>query len=138
MADAGFHFAFPVRIPDPARHRDSAIVSEHIPVERVQSGIVDIGREYSLFKVVGNHDSGRATQAPESLLMQFRRDAGTGLEAEKPYTFAAEAERQYEQTRAAILAGLRIANHRAAAVIDLRLFTRRSLDNAACFRRLSS
>ena len=36
MADARFHLAFPVWIADAARHRDSAIVSEHIPVERVQ------------------------------------------------------------------------------------------------------
>src|SRR5271154_2409821 len=138
MTNAGFHLAFPVRIPDPARHRDSTVVSEHIPVERIQSGIVNIGREYSLFKVVGNHNSGRAPKAAECLLMQFRPDARTGLEAEKSYAFAAKAERQYEQTRASVLAGLRIANHRAAAVINLRLFARRSLDDAACFRRLSS
>ena len=138
MADAGFHLAFPVRIPDTARHRNSAIVCEHIPIERVQSGIVNIGREYTFFKVVGNHDSGRAAHPPEGLLMQFGPDAGTGLEAEKPYAFAAKAERQYEQTCAAILAGLRIADHGASAVIDLRLFTRRGLDDAARFRRLSS
>ena len=45
MADAGFHLAFPIGIPDPARHRDSTIVSEHIPIERIQSGIVNIGLE---------------------------------------------------------------------------------------------
>ena len=71
MADAGFHLAFPVRIPNPARHGDSAIMSEHIPIERIQSGIVNIGFEHTFFQVVGNHNSGRAAQSPKGLLMEF-------------------------------------------------------------------
>jgi hypothetical protein len=59
-------------------------------------------------------------------------------EAEKTHALAAEAGRQHEQTCAAVLAGLPIADHGAAAVIDLRLFTRRSFDDAARFRRLRS
>ena len=113
-------------------------MSEHIAIERIQTGIVNIGLEHTFFQVVGNHHSGRAAQSPEGLLMQFGPDASAGMEAEKPDALAAEAERQYEQTRAPVLAGLRIADHGAGAVIDLRLFTRRGLDDAAGFRRLSS
>src|ERR1019366_4443870 len=102
------------------------------------SGIVNIGREHTLFKVVGNHDFGRAAQPPKGPLMQFGPCAGARMEAEKPDALAAEAERQHEKTRAAVLAGLRIADHGAGAVIDLRLFTRRGLDDAARFRRLSA
>ena len=122
MADARLYFAFPVGIADPAGHGDSAIVSEHIPIERIQSGIVNIGSEDTFFKVVGDHHSCCAAQPPEGLLMQFGPDAGTGLEAEKPNALAAEAQRQHEQTCTAVLARLRIADHGAGAVIDLRLF----------------
>src|ERR1019366_81569 len=90
------------------------------------------------FEVVGNHHSGRATQPPEGPLMEFGPDAGAGMEAEEPDALAAEAERQYEQTCTAVLAGLRIAAQGGVAVMDLRLFTRGGLDDAARFRRLSS
>src|ERR1700692_3642436 len=70
--------------------------------------------------------------------MQFGPCAGARMEAEKPDALAAEAERQHEEACAAVLARLPIADHGASAVIDLRLFTRRGLDDAARFRRLSA
>src|SRR6266498_106523 len=138
MADAGLYLAFPVRIPDSAWHGDGAVVGQQVPIKRIQSGIVNIGLEYSFFKVVWNHDSGRAAQPPEGLLVQFGPDTGAGMEAEKPDALAAKAQRQYEETCAPVLPGLRIADHGAGAVIDLRLLTRGSFDNPARFRRLSS
>ena len=48
---------------------------------------------------------------------------------------AAVAQRQHEQPRAPVLAGVRIAHHRAGAVIDLRFFAGCGLDDRACFRR---
>ena len=54
--------------------------------------------------------------------MEFGPDAGAGMEADKPDALAAEAERQHEQACAPVLAGLRVADHGAGAVIDLRLF----------------
>src|SRR6266567_3441571 len=131
MADAGLYLALPVRIPDTARHGDGAVVGQHVPIERIQSGVVNIGLEYSFFQVVGNHDSGRATQPPEGLLVQFSPDARAGLEAEKPDALAAEAQRQHEETCAPVLAGLRIADHGAGTVIDLRLLTRGGFDDPA-------
>ena len=62
-----------------------------------------------------------ATQSAESLLMEFGPGARAGMEAQQPDALAAEAERQHEQPRAPVLAGARIADHRAGAVIDLRL-----------------
>ena len=52
--------------------------------------------------------------------------------------FAAVAQRQHEQPRAPVLAGLRVAHHRAVAVIDLRFFAGRGLDHHASFRRWRS
>jgi hypothetical protein len=47
VPDAGFHLAFPVGIADPAGHGDDAVVSQHVAIERIQSGIVNIGLEYA-------------------------------------------------------------------------------------------
>jgi hypothetical protein len=113
-------------------------MGEHIAIERIQAGIMDIGREYTFFKVVEHHDPGDAAQPAESLLVQFGPDARAGLEAEKPDALAAEAERQHEQTRAPVLAGLPVADHRAGPVIDLRFLARSSKDDPAGFQRLRS
>ena len=82
------------------------------------------------FRLSGTTTLVAAAQAAEGLLMQFGPDARAGMEAEKPDALAAEAERQHEQTCAPVLAGLRIADHGAGTVIDLRFFARRGLDDA--------
>jgi hypothetical protein len=58
------------------------------------------------------------------------------LEAQQPDAFTAEAERQNEEAGAAVVAGLRIADVRAGAVVDLRFFAWGSEDDGAGFRRL--
>jgi len=136
MANTGFHLAFAVRIPDTTGQRDGAIVCQHVAIERIHAGIVDVRREYAFLEVVEHHDSGRSAQATEGLLMQLGPDARAGMEAEKPDALAAEAERQHEKTCAPVLAGLRVANHGTGTVIDLRLLTRRGLDDRTRFRRL--
>ena len=136
VADAGFHFAFPVGIADPARHGHGAVVGQYVAIERIQSRIVNVGLEHTFSQVVGNHDSGGAAQAAEGLLVQFGPRAGARMKAKKPDALAAETERQHEQTCAPVLAGLCIADHGAATVIDLRLFAWRRLDDAAGFRQL--
>lgn len=125
-------------MPHPARHGYSTIVGQYIAIERIQNRVVNVGLEHAFFQVVGDDESGDAAQSAEGLLVQFGPDAGAGMEAEKPDALAAEAERQHEKTRAPVLAGLRIADHGAGSVIDLRLFARGCLDDAARFRRLSA
>ena len=36
VRDAGFHFAFSIRIADPARQGDGSMVRQHIPIQRVE------------------------------------------------------------------------------------------------------
>ena len=55
--------------------------------------------------------------------MELGPDARTGSERQQPYCLAAIAQREHEQTGASILAALRFAYHRPAAVIDLTLFS---------------
>ena len=61
--------------------------------------------------------------------MQCGPSARVQFESEQMNGLAAVAERQHEQARAAITARLRIADHRAAAVIDLCFFARRGDDD---------
>jgi hypothetical protein len=58
VSHARFDFAFPVRVLNPAGHGDCAVVGQHIAIERVDAGIVDIRLKHTLFEVVEHHDSG--------------------------------------------------------------------------------
>src|SRR5215475_15148389 len=66
--------------------------------------------------------------------MQFSPGACTRSPGQQANRFSAVAERQNEQPGPAILAALRIAHHRTAAVVDLRFFSRSSEDDACWFR----
>ncbi len=95
-------------------------MGEHIAIQRVQRRIVDVGREHAFAQII-EHDHARGSAQPaKRLLVQFGPDARTGTEGQQTNGFAAVAQRQHEQARAAILAGVRIAHHGAGAVIDLR------------------
>jgi hypothetical protein len=135
VADAGFHFPFSIRISDAARQSDDAVVSEHVTVERIQRGIVDVRGEYAFAQVVEHHHVSNPAQPAESTLMQFNPDARTRAKGEQAYRLAAVAERQHEQPRALIAAAGRFADHGAAAVVHLRLFAGRCLDHHTGLRR---
>ena len=66
--------------------------------------------------------------------MQLGPDVRAGTEGEQSDALAAVAEGQHEQPRTPVLAALRVARHRAGAVIDLGLFARRGDDHRAGFR----
>ena len=87
------------------------------------------GCKDAFFQVVENHDLSRAAQSAEGLFMEFGPDANTRLETKKSNALTAETERQHEQTRAPVLAGLRVADHGSSAVINLRLFPGCGLDD---------
>src|SRR5260370_27992931 len=55
--------------------------------------------------------------------MEFGPHARTRTPRQQAPGFAAVAESHHEQSRAAILATLRVAHHRTTAVVDLRLFS---------------
>jgi len=76
-----------------------------------------------------------SSSAAVSGSLQLGPDAGAGTEAQQPNRFAAVAQRQNEHPGTAVLAALRVAHHRAAAVIDLRLFAGCGCDDHPRFRR---
>src|SRR5215510_4977107 len=66
--------------------------------------------------------------------MQFGPGACTRSPCQQANRFSAVTQRQNEQPGPAILAALRIAHHRTAAVVDLRFFSRSSENDACWFR----
>ena len=97
------------------------VVPQHVRVHRVERRVVDIGLEYTHTEVV-EHDLSRAATPPaEGLLMQLGPGLRAGLEHQEADRLAAVAEGQHEQTHAAILAAVWVADHRAGAVINLGL-----------------
>ncbi len=62
MPDAGFDLPFPIGIADATRQGHDAVVREHVAEERIERGVVDVGREDALAEVVEHDDLDRAAQ----------------------------------------------------------------------------
>jgi len=89
-------------------------------VQRIQSRIVDVGLEHSFAEVVEHDGLGGAAQPAEGLLVQLGPGSRARLKGQQTNAFAAVSEREYEQARAAITAGARVAHQGPGAVVDLR------------------
>ena len=114
---------------DAAWERDDAVVREDVAVERVERRVVDVGREHPLLEIVEDDGLRHAAEPAKRLLVELRPDPRTRLPGQEPDRLAAVAEGENEEARAAVLAGLRMADHRAVAVVDLRLLARRGEDH---------
>jgi hypothetical protein len=104
-------------------------VPQHIAVERVESGIVDVGREHALAEVIEDHDADGAPESAKRLFVQLGPALRAGGEGEQAHALAAVAEREHEQARAAVLARERVPHHGAIAVVDLPFLPRRGDDH---------
>jgi len=71
VADAGFDFAFAIGVADTAWERDDAVMREHIAIERIEGGIVDVGREHALFEIVEDHDARGAAESTKRALVEL-------------------------------------------------------------------
>ena len=138
MANARFDFAFAVGILNAARHGHRAVVRQHVPIEGIESRIVNVGDEHAFAQIVEHDDAGGATQPAKGAFVQFGPDARTGAEGKQTNRLAAAAERHHEQPSAPVLAALGIAHHGAGAVINLRLLASRGDDHDAGFGGLRS
>ena len=116
-------FPFRSGFPHPTRQGDDAVVGEHIAVERVECRVVDVWREDAFLEVVEDDDTYRAPEPAEGALVELRPDLATRSPDEEPDGLAGVAQGEDEEPRAAVLAGVRVADHRALAVIDLRFLT---------------
>ena len=138
MADPGFDFTFAIRISDAAGHGHHAVVGQHIAIERIERGIVDVRREHAFAQIVEHHDARAAAEAAKGFLVQLGPGVGTGAKDQQADRLATVAQRHHKQPRAPVLAAFLIAHHRASAVIDLRFFARRGQDDPDGLGRVSA
>ena len=108
---------------------------QHVAVQRVERGIVDVGFKHALAEIIQNHHASHTPQATKSLLMQFRPGLRAGTEQQQPHCFAAVAQSQHKQPCPAVFPANGIAHQGARSVIDLAFFAGCSFDHRAGFRR---
>src|SRR4051812_24222245 len=65
VTDTGFHLSFAVGIPDFAWHGRGAVMRQHVSVQWIESGIVEVRTQNTFAKIVQNDDAWDATQAAE-------------------------------------------------------------------------
>ena len=109
VADAGFDLPFAIGIADAARQRDDAVVREHVAIERIERGVVDVGREHALAQIVEDDDADGAAQPTKRPLVQLRPDLRARSPHQQPHRLARAAERQDKEARAPVLAGAAVA-----------------------------
>jgi hypothetical protein len=71
-------------------------VPQHIAVERVEGGLVDVRRENPLLEVIEHHDVDGAAEPAKRLFVQLGPAARARLEGEQSHALAAVAQRQDE------------------------------------------
>ena len=104
MADASLHLSLAIRIAHAAGQRHDAVVLEHVAIQRIDGGIVDVGLEHALAQVIEDHNAGHSAQSAKGLLVQFGPDLRTGTEHQQANRLAAVAQRQHKQPCAPVLA----------------------------------
>src|SRR5205823_6475656 len=116
VPDGRLRLPLAIGMADAAWERDDAVVREDVAVERVERRVVDVGREHPLLEIVEDDGLRHAAEPAKRLLVELRPDPRTRLPGQEPDRLAAVAEGENEEARAAVLAGLRMADHRAVAV----------------------
>src|SRR5579885_1884217 len=138
MSDTGLDFAFPIRVLHSARKGCDTVVLQHVTVQRIERGLINVWREHALAQIIEHHHASGPASPAKRLLMQLGPDTRTGTEHQKANGLPAVSQRQNEQSSAPILAVLRIAHHRAGAVINLGLLTGSGFNHHAGFWRRRS
>jgi hypothetical protein len=135
VPDASFDLALAVGIADATGQRDDAIVREHVAVQRIERGIVDVRGEDAFPEIVEDDHADRAAEPTKGALVERGPDLRARLPHQQAHRFPRVAQRQHEETRAPILARVRVADHRPLAVIDLGFVARCRRDHDARLRR---
>ena len=119
-------------VPDAARQGDDAVVGQHVAVERIERGVVDVGREDALLEVVEHDDADGAAQPPKRPLVQLGPDLCTRPTDQQADGLARVAQGQDEEPCPPVLAGSGVTDHRTLAVVDLSFFGPVRRDDGPC------
>ena len=122
-------FPLAIGVPDATGQRHGVVVPEHVAVERVQRGIVEVRGEDALLQIVQNHDPDGAAEPAERLFVQLGPPARARGEGQQADALAAVAQGEHEQARAAVLAGDGVPHHRTVGVIHLAFLSGRRDDH---------
>ncbi len=60
VPDPRFHFALAIGIADATREGHDAVVREHVPIEGIERGVVDVGGEDAFAQIVEHDHADRA------------------------------------------------------------------------------
>src|ERR1700728_84217 len=104
VANTRFYFAFAIRVLHSAWKRCDAVVLQHVTVQRIERGLINVGREHAFAEIIEHHNTSDSTEPAKSFLMQLGPNTRTGTEHQEANSFSAISQRQDEQTRAPILA----------------------------------
>ena len=132
---------FPLRscIPDPARQSHHAIVGEHIAKQWINRGIVNVRNQDAFFQVVENDDSRTATESAKgSPSWQSHEMRALERHASKRTDLRLYPRVNTNSRAAAVLARLRVADQRTAAVIDLGFSPWLGQDDPRCLGQLAT
>ncbi len=71
MPNTTFHFSLSIRMTDATWQRHSAVVPEHVAIQRVERGVVYVGSENSFAQIIEDNYASDATQPAKCLFVQF-------------------------------------------------------------------
>jgi len=74
VTDARFDFALSIWILNATGHGHGTVVREHIAIEGIERGIVNVGGQHTLTQIVEHHDARTATHPAKRFLVQFGPD----------------------------------------------------------------
>jgi hypothetical protein len=81
VPDARFDFAFAIRIADATRQGDHAVVREHIAIQGIERGIVDVRGDDAFAEIVEDDHADRAAEPTKGALVEL----GPHLRARLPH-----------------------------------------------------
>ena len=73
------------RVTDATRYRDDAVVREHVAVQGIERGIVDVRRQDAFFEIVEDDDAHRATEAAKGALVELGPNLCARLPHQQPH-----------------------------------------------------
>ena len=57
VSDAALNFSFSIWILDPAGQGDHTVMGEHVAIEGIERGVIDVGNQYAFAKIVQHQDA---------------------------------------------------------------------------------